>query len=743
MTHKTARETERFLGVLFGGATSQGQQIGIFTLPDKHTRHFPLADQAAEYALRRAGGAAVYFHVGLAARRHGSRSRCEDIGAIGGLWADIDMSAPWRAEKPLPKTVEEARQVLGRMPFPASIIVHSGYGLHAYWLFKEPWVFKYEEERELAARTARSWHGLVCSEAERLGWEMENLGDLARVLRLPGTYNRKDEKNPVECRILELDLNGRYGPEGFEAYLGKAEASPSSPCLELAGPGAVSTAALERQAMRYLDAMPPAISGNGGHNATYAAATVLVHGFGLQPQRATEILAERYNPRCDPPWSAKDLLHKVEDAATRPHDRPYCWLRRRTDWSDADIAELLAELGVTGLNKDGPRSLGEMVSAYPSLRRPVIHGLLREGEVLNLIAPPKRGKSWLAGDLALAMASGGRWLGAFKCEQGDCLIIDNELHPETSAHRLRTIADARRLSPDAIYGHMHVENLRGRLRDLSAMGEYFKSLDPGRYDLVILDALYRFLPEHADENDNGAMTRMYNLIDGYAAYLRSAFALVHHTSKGAQSNKSVTDVGAGAGAQSRAADTHLILRSHQQEGVVVLDGAARSWPPLSPTCLRWIYPVWEPAPELDSSELYRSGHRRGSCKPEERQWDADSFVRQFITQEPRSKEAILEAALSEKLSARRAGRLLKLAEERGQVHRWTGDKKRTAGFSTDQQPAVEQIELEVGQPGCKRTAVEEMLRTNPQTSSLDISKQLGVSVRYVQKLRRELKGGAK
>jgi len=83
----------------------------------------------------------------------------------------------------------------------------------------------------------------------------------------------------------------------------------------------------ERRAVAYLDALPPAIDGQGGHPATYAAATALVHGFGLDADAAFGLLATHYNPRCVPPWSEHDLRHKVEDAAAKPHDRPHGWLR--------------------------------------------------------------------------------------------------------------------------------------------------------------------------------------------------------------------------------------------------------------------------------------------------------------------------------------------------------------------------------------------------------------------------------
>jgi RecA-family ATPase len=65
------------------------------------------------------------------------------------------------------------------------------------------------------------------------------------------------------------------------------------------------------------------------------------------------------------------------------------------------------------------------------------------------------------------------------------------------------------------------------------------------------------------ENDNASMAAVYNAIDRYADRLGCCFVAIHHASKGSQAEKSVTDVGAGAGSMSRAADTHLILRPHE------------------------------------------------------------------------------------------------------------------------------------------------------------------------------------
>lgn len=67
------------------------------------------------------------------------------------------------------------------------------------------------------------------------------------------------------------------------------------------------------QARRYLDAIPSAISGAGGHNQTFSAAMCLVEGFDLPASQARPLLAD-YAARCTPPWSEREIDHKLADA---------------------------------------------------------------------------------------------------------------------------------------------------------------------------------------------------------------------------------------------------------------------------------------------------------------------------------------------------------------------------------------------------------------------------------------------
>ena len=314
------------------------------------------------------------------------------------------------------------------------------------------------------------------------------------------------------------------------------------------------------------------------------------------------------------PFSVYAMLEHNGDysaAASKLHSIGYGTLPGNDADNGVDISKIVdsskAEGEVIYENPEG-RGVTKMTEGLsedipPELRRPVIRGLLRDGETMNLIAAPKTGKSWLACDLALAIARGEKWLDVFDCVQGRVLLLDNELHTETLQWRFHTVRKARGVTLASIDEYFYKMLPRGDIEDLHMLSGFFKTIQPGFFKVIILDAFYRFLPRGCDENDNASIAYLYNSLDRYAKQLKCSFILVHHTSKGIQGSKAITDVGAGAGSQSRATDTHVILRPHQQENVIVLDAAVRSNPPLSPMCLRWKFPVWKYEPGLDPGDI--------------------------------------------------------------------------------------------------------------------------------------------
>ena len=380
------------------------------------------------------------------------------------------------------------------------------------------------------------------------------------------------------------------------------------------------------RARRYLAAIPPAINGQGGHPQTFLAAQHLVRGFELSDQDSFDLLSE-WNRSCEPPWSDAELRHKIQSA--------------RTAGDTVDWGAHLQQDRPHGTNGTPPaftrRTAGELIRAFPNLRPSIIEGLIRRGETMNVIAPPKTGKSWLSMGLGLSIVSGRKWLGKFwTTTRGKVMIVDNELHEETSAHRLPEIADAMGIQPEEYSARLEIVNLRGELMDLNRLAAHLLDIGPGEFDLFILDAMYRFTPAGNDENSNADVARLYNTLDAVAGKLGSAFCCIHHTSKGVQGGKSITDTGSGAGSQSRAADCHLVMRQHEEDGAVVVEAAVRSFAPMTPFCMRWNFPVWTPADDLDPKDLRQERPRKAKGSATE-SGESSEDARQQRDQEARQK----------------------------------------------------------------------------------------------------------
>lgn len=173
------------------------------------------AAQAVGLALRQD----VYLGVGLHPRQlgEGERGRADHVCAIPGLWLDLDVAGDAHQGSDLPPTREAARLILAEFSLQPTAVVDSGHGLQAWWLFTELWRFTSPADRDAASELSRRSQATLARIGQRHGWHVDSTPDLSRVLRLPGTFNRK--LSPVPVVVVELDVGRRYRPEDFEAYL--------------------------------------------------------------------------------------------------------------------------------------------------------------------------------------------------------------------------------------------------------------------------------------------------------------------------------------------------------------------------------------------------------------------------------------------------------------------------------------------------------------------------------------------
>jgi hypothetical protein len=161
--------------------------------------------RAAEWNRSKPEG--IYFRVTALPPRGPSKGRGSeaDTVAVPGLWADLDFGMlghadPGHEALPLPPTPAAALLLVSGLPMP-SLLINSGGGLYPLWLFERP-VMVTDANRAAVKSLSQHWQAGIVRRAEQLGWAYTPVGDLARLLRLPGSINRKADTERL-CRVVQ------------------------------------------------------------------------------------------------------------------------------------------------------------------------------------------------------------------------------------------------------------------------------------------------------------------------------------------------------------------------------------------------------------------------------------------------------------------------------------------------------------------------------------------------------------
>jgi len=201
--------------------------LPIVTLPGASARFFATdrLDEAAAFTRERALHTNVFAGCCTLARVPSrGRGGAADALALPGFWSDIDVAGGHHRRHrlstsalPLPPALADALDFLDALDLPATAILNSGGGLQAWWQFSEPLVFTTDAERVKAARLSSAFGATLVELGRRRGWHVDNVSDLARILRPPGTVNRKRE--PVPVVLLSYHSERQYTPAEIESIL--------------------------------------------------------------------------------------------------------------------------------------------------------------------------------------------------------------------------------------------------------------------------------------------------------------------------------------------------------------------------------------------------------------------------------------------------------------------------------------------------------------------------------------------
>lgn len=209
-------EAKEFLEWLWEFKDAEHGWILLWRLTGRRSSWHRTAEEAA--AAIEPDARDVYVQGCLGARPGTERERVRTNDAIAacGLWADVDYGPPTKAKTP-PPDEESARTLIDACGLTPTLVVHSGHGLQAWWLFGEIWPLE-GGDRLRFSRTLERWQWHLRAHAEQRGWTIDYTHDLSRVMRVPGTINAKVESEPVPVRIIERG-GTRYQLDDFEALL--------------------------------------------------------------------------------------------------------------------------------------------------------------------------------------------------------------------------------------------------------------------------------------------------------------------------------------------------------------------------------------------------------------------------------------------------------------------------------------------------------------------------------------------
>ncbi len=197
------------------------------------------------------------------------------------------------------------------------------------------------------------------------------------------------------------------------------------------------------------------------------------------------------------------------------------------------------------------------------------HIIPAPGKVV-LYGPGGSYKTWVACDLAVAVATGGKWGGEFQCERGPVLFLEAEMSAVEITKRLRSVAaahDVRDIEqlPIALSTQRHRIITQDQYKTIHIITEvesaWRQAIEEHRPSLLIVDSLSAVYS--AEETNTGFKT-LDDLLTRLIADYDLTVVLIHHTPKRIAGREQ--GLPRGSTVLRDAADTLLLL---EKDGLIV------------------------------------------------------------------------------------------------------------------------------------------------------------------------------
>ena len=188
-----------------------GTKIFSFDVSDA-TQRFAMAKKAVELSEL---GVDVWHSVNPVCVKPSNKKRGDEtvVSYQTAIVVDIDIAGDAHKSGNLASSFDEAKSFL---PFSPSLIIDSGFGLHAYYLFDEP-IKITDQNRDQLKRRNNLLLDVIRQRAN--GKTIDGVGDLPRIMRTPSTFNYKLGKdNAPLCHVVD-DTGLLFNPADFDERL--------------------------------------------------------------------------------------------------------------------------------------------------------------------------------------------------------------------------------------------------------------------------------------------------------------------------------------------------------------------------------------------------------------------------------------------------------------------------------------------------------------------------------------------
>jgi hypothetical protein len=272
-----------------------------------------MLEQLPSYATALAtAGYDAYVAPGLRSTNPGPERRGgnDDVLGLPAVWFDLDVAGPTHTQSDLPATIDNGLALLAAQPLEPTLVVHSGAGLQAYWCFSELQIIESADDRTLASNLSHAFQRFLIQEGTERGWKLDDTSDLARALRLAGTFNYKTGQ-PVPVRIIYAS-EARYTPADLLVMCAKPDppSRKASTFVQRPAGARQGSADVETRIRGCLKVVGPWAPGNRDACA-FSMAAFLRNQLQLPAFEALDWL-RRLNGECSDPLEDSVLVDKIE-----------------------------------------------------------------------------------------------------------------------------------------------------------------------------------------------------------------------------------------------------------------------------------------------------------------------------------------------------------------------------------------------------------------------------------------------